>query len=75
MEKNDSTQLAMGKQGGLETRTDLGHDAVVAIFCNSGAPTTPDFFTCFRTTESKQTVSKRSPPKEDKSHPNGLLSP
>jgi starvation-inducible DNA-binding protein len=31
MEKNDSTQLAMGKQGGLETRTDLGHDAVVAI--------------------------------------------
>src|SRR5580700_7185203 len=31
MEKNDSTQLAMGKQGGLETRTDLGHDAVVEI--------------------------------------------
>ncbi len=46
MEKNDSTQLAVGKKGALETRTDLSRDAVVEI-SNELRPLLADVFALY----------------------------
>jgi starvation-inducible DNA-binding protein len=46
MKKNDSTQLAVGKKGALETRTDLSRNAVVEI-SNELRPLLADVFALY----------------------------
>src|ERR1700738_1770763 len=50
MKKNDSTQLAVGKKGALETRTDLSRDAVVEI-SNELRPLLADVFALYMKTK------------------------